>query len=87
MACITLSSYPTGNKQKLDFAPGTEDYHAVHKKYYSTGNTSYYDLFLFDLDGNLIYYVDKKMDYATNFAAQFCMRPFAMMSGTMIASG
>ena len=29
----------------------------------------YYDIFLFDLDGNLIYSVFKELDYATNFVS------------------
>ena len=67
MSCITLDYYPTGNKQMPDSVPGS-DYYAVHNKYHpiliALQNHSYYDFFLIDLDGNLIYSVNKKMDYA-----------------------
>jgi len=66
------ASYITEQKDFLDFAEGDELYHSVHKVYHPTFRSllyarSYYDIFLFDLNGNLIYSVFKERDFATNF--------------------
>merc|ERR1719371_86131 len=71
---ITLNPHPLGEKDKLDKADGNEQYHAVHLKYHPKYRTilydrNYYDIFMFDVQGNLIYSVYKELDYATNFAA------------------
>ncbi len=69
---ITNNRFPVGEKDKLDKAEdgsawsdahGT--YHVGFRSFQSLGG--YYDLFLFDLDGNLIYSVFKEADFATNF--------------------
>lgn len=70
-AYIDENPNPTGQKEKLDRAAGDEDYHTSHEKYHPWFRTflqqrGYYDIFLFDLDGNLIYTVFKELDYATN---------------------
>lgn len=62
---------PTGQKENLDYAPDGSSYSAVHKKYHKwfrhfLRERGYYDIFLFDLDGNLLYTVFKELDYATN---------------------
>lgn len=72
-AYITDNPNALGEKEKLDFAPAQNDYNQVHKKYhprlrdflYARG---YYDIFLFNLQGDLIYTVFKELDYATNLA-------------------
>lgn len=74
VAYITLNPHPAGSKDALDVAPGPEAYHAVHQQYHPIYRSilyerNYYDIFMFDLDGNLIYSVYKELDYATNFAA------------------
>jgi hypothetical protein len=74
IAYITLNPHPAGQKEKLDYAPGSEDYHAVHKQYHAKYRTileerAYYDIFILDLEGNCIYSVYKELDFATNFKA------------------
>ncbi len=68
---IENNPHPLGEKHLLDAAEGTEDYHQVHAKYHPWLRTflierGYYDIFLFDLNGNLIYTVFKELDFATN---------------------
>ncbi|CAK9033609.1 unnamed protein product, partial [Durusdinium trenchii] len=63
-----------GSKDNLDFAQGDEYYHQAHKQFHPTYRAilyerNYYDIFIFDLQGNLIYSVYKELDYATNFLA------------------
>lgn len=74
VAYVTLNPHPTGEKDKLDAADGEEEYHKVHQKFHplyrdTLYKRDYYDIFMFDLQGNLIYSVYKELDYATNFAA------------------
>merc|ERR1719502_151 len=62
---------PAGSKDILDYAPGDEAYHATHKQYHTIYRKTlyernYYDIFIFDLEGNCIYTVYKELDYATN---------------------
>lgn len=64
--------FTVGEKQKLDKAE-TDDsaYGLVHNAYHPwfrefTQEKGYYDLFLFDTEGNLVYSVFKELDYATN---------------------
>lgn len=69
---ITDNPHPTGQKEKLDAAADGSEYSRVHAKYHPFLRTflrdrGYYDLFLFDLQGNLVYSVYKELDYATNF--------------------
>ena len=70
-AYITDNPHPLGEKEKLDAAPTGTTYDAVHGRYHSWFRTllrerQYYDIFLFDMSGNLIYSVFKELDYATN---------------------
>lgn len=70
-AYITDNPNPTGQKENLDMAETGSVYDAVHSKYHPWFRTflrqrDYYDIFLFDLKGNLIYSVFKELDYATN---------------------
>lgn len=72
-AYITDNLNKLGEKEKLDFASNGTQYDKIHKKYhlrmrdflYARG---YYDIFLFNVDGDLIYTVFKELDYATNLA-------------------
>jgi len=66
--------YFTDAREKLDVAAGSEQYHVVHQKWHpkyrqTLYDRKYYDIFMFDLRGNLIYSVYQESDYATNFAA------------------
>lgn len=68
---INDNPFPTGEKEKLDFANDGSFYSEAHKKYHPwirsfLNERGYYDIFLFDLKGNLIYTVFKELDYATN---------------------
>ncbi len=63
-----------GEKEKLDFATAENSYNAAHKKYHPSirnflQERGYYDIFLFNLNGDLIYTVFKELDYATNLAS------------------
>ena len=68
---ITKNPHPTGQKEKLDYAKDGSDYSKAHKKYHPWFRSllqerGYYDVFLIDMKGNLIYSVFKELDYATN---------------------
>ena len=70
-AYINNNPNPTGQKERLDFAEGDLTYHQLHKKYHPYFRTvlqqnQYYDMFLFDKNGNLVYTVFKELDFATN---------------------
>ncbi len=62
---------PIGAKENLDAASDGSSYSAVHATYHGyfrelLRRNEYYDVFLFDRDGNLIYSVFKELDFATN---------------------
>ncbi|WP_346914586.1 methyl-accepting chemotaxis protein [uncultured Roseibium sp.] len=64
--------YPAGEKQKLDKAQTGSAYDDAHAKFHPwfrqfQEEQGYYDVFLFDTEGNLLYSVTKEPDYATNF--------------------
>jgi len=70
-AYIDKNSFPTGEKEKLDFGGDGSLYSDVHKEFHPwlrkmLYTREYYDIFLFDMNGNLIYSVFKELDYATN---------------------
>ncbi|MCV6603180.1 MAG: methyl-accepting chemotaxis protein, partial [Cohaesibacter sp.] len=72
-AYIHDNPHPTGNKDKLVQA-GQSSYDIAHGHYHPWFHTlmserSYYDIFLIDMDGNLIYSVFKEADYATNLTS------------------
>lgn len=61
-----------GSKHLLDAAPGGTEYDKTHAKYHEIFRgqliqRGYYDIFLFDDQGDLVYTVFKELDYATNF--------------------
>lgn len=68
---ITGNPNPTGKKDELDYAADGSSYSAAHAKYHPwfrqfLRQRGYYDVFLFDTSGNLVYTVFKELDYATN---------------------
>ncbi|WP_281683708.1 methyl-accepting chemotaxis protein [Thalassobaculum salexigens] len=71
-AYITDNPNPTGSKEELDRADGPEGYHETHAHFHPWYRSflrakGFYDIFLFDTNGNLVYTVFKELDYATNF--------------------
>lgn len=68
---IVENPHPTGSKEELDAANDGSSYSAAHKKYHPwfrhfLRQKDYYDIFLFNTNGDLIYSVFKELDYATN---------------------
>ena len=68
---IEENPHPTGQKENLDRADDDSTYSDVHARYHPwfrdfLRERGYYDIFLFDVDGNLIYTVFKELDFATN---------------------
>lgn len=71
-AYITDNPYPTGEKEKYERAFGENPYHQAHQKHHNHFREflrirGYYDIFIFNLEGDLVYSVFKEYDYATNF--------------------
>jgi methyl-accepting chemotaxis protein len=68
---ITANPNPLGEKEKLDYAADGSEYSAVHRKHHPffrnfLQERGYYDIFLFNTKGELVYTVFKELDYATN---------------------
>ncbi|MAK61742.1 MAG: methyl-accepting chemotaxis protein [Ponticaulis sp.] len=68
---ITANPNPLGEKHKLDFASDGSAYSEAHAKHHQWFREflearGYYDIFLFSLEGDLVYTVFKELDYATN---------------------
>ena len=64
---------PVGQKDELDKADDGSKWSAAHEKYHAglrkfQRAREYYDLFLFDLNGDLVYSVFKEDDFALNFS-------------------
>ncbi|MCB1517036.1 MAG: PAS domain S-box protein [Hyphomicrobiaceae bacterium] len=64
---------PLGEKHLLDAADNPILYNTVHRKLHPSFRTQleqhdYYDMFLFNTAGDLVYTVFKERDFATNFA-------------------
>jgi len=71
-AYIDENPHPIGEKHLLKSANTGSHYDKVHKRYHEwftnlMTRRGYYDIFLFNDDGNLVYSVFKEADYATNF--------------------
>ncbi|MEB3311474.1 MAG: adenylate/guanylate cyclase domain-containing protein [Snowella sp.] len=69
---IAANPNPVGKKQQLNVAPDGSDYSRVHQRYHNIFRNiiekfGYYDMFLLDTQGNLVYTVFKETDFATNF--------------------
>lgn len=70
-AYIKDNPHPLGEKEKLDRANNGLEYDNIHAKHHPwfrklLQERGYYDIFLFNLQGDLIYSVYKELDYATN---------------------
>ncbi len=70
-AYITKNPHPTGQKDKLDKASTGSSYDEVHGTYHPwyrdlLEQNGFYDVFIIDREGNLVYSVFKELDYATN---------------------
>ena len=68
---IADNANPVGSKHRLDVAPGVATYNAVHARFHPVfrqflESFGFYDIFICDLDGNVVYTVFKEADYATN---------------------
>ncbi len=71
-AYITNNPHPAGEKELLDQATESLPYHFQHGSFHpffrQTKNVDgYYDIFLFNRDGDMLYSVVKETDFATNF--------------------
>ena len=71
-AYLDASPYPVGERHKLNSSGKHPFYDGVHAEYHPYFRSvlearGYYDIFLFDAAGNLVYSVFKEPDFATNF--------------------
>lgn len=70
-AFIAANQHPLGEKHLLDMPLAESDYGKAHATYQPAfrsfvAQAGYYDVFLVDLDGNIVYSVFKELDYATS---------------------
>ncbi len=70
-AFIVENPFENSFKVDLEKTPNAEGYSDVHQKYHADfrellKDFSFYDLFLVDLDGNVVYSVVKELDFAVN---------------------
>ena len=68
---ISDNANAAGEKHKLDYAPDGSTYSQFHKKYHPwfrqlMESRGYYDVFLLNEDGDVVYSVYKEADFATN---------------------
>jgi len=68
---VDENEFPVGEKDKLVSADTGSSYGFIHAVYHPTFDAlqdemKYYDVFLFDTEGNLVYSVFKENDFATN---------------------
>jgi methyl-accepting chemotaxis protein len=68
---IAENPHPTGQKEAFDSASDGSLYSAYHQRFHPWFRSflrerGYYDIFLFDPEGNLVYTVFKELDFATN---------------------
>jgi len=68
---IEDNPYEAGEKELMDMAMEGDGYDIAHSTYHGRfrehlTSRGYYDIFLFDTEGNLVYSVLKEPDYATN---------------------
>ncbi|MEM9625708.1 MAG: methyl-accepting chemotaxis protein [Pseudomonadota bacterium] len=71
---IEENPHPTGQKENLDVASDGSDYSKAHAEYHPwfrqvLRERGYYDIFIFDNEGNLVYTVFKELDFATNLVS------------------
>lgn len=72
IANMDNTAFEVGNKLSLDRAAQDVAYNTAHEQYHPQirrflESFAYYDIFLFDTKGNLVYSVYKETDFATNF--------------------
>jgi hypothetical protein len=70
-AYVDTSPCPAGSKESLDFAPGREKYHSVHRQYHAyfrdlVQSKGYYDLLFIDRNGECIYTTCKQAEFGTS---------------------
>jgi methyl-accepting chemotaxis protein len=72
---LYINSNPNelGQKHKLDFAPDGSPYSQLHAQYHPWLRTfleskGYYDIFIINKQGDVVYTVFKELDFATNLA-------------------
>lgn len=68
---ISNNAYPTGEKQLLLKSNDNSSYSAIHSKYHPVFKSyldkiGFYDLFLIDTTGHIVYTVHKEIDFATS---------------------
>jgi len=73
-AYIAENPNPLGQKHLLEAAGTGTEYDAVHARYHPwfrafLTERGYYDIFLFNMEGDLVYTVFKEEDFATGFGA------------------
>ncbi|WP_421852366.1 methyl-accepting chemotaxis protein [Oricola sp.] len=71
---ITENPHPTGEKHVLDAADNGDTYDTAHAQYHPRMRKllethGFYDIFLFNTEGDLIYTVFKELDFATNLVS------------------
>lgn len=71
---ITNNPNPVGKRMELDSASTPSPYNDQHAQFHPTFRKwaqlhGYYDSFLIDLDGNVIFSVDKESDFASNLVS------------------
>ncbi|MDJ0638252.1 MAG: cache and HAMP domain-containing protein, partial [Paracoccaceae bacterium] len=70
-AYIIENAFPIGKKDQLAGSDANTTYDFVHRRFHPMFSTlknsmGYYDVLLFDTEGNLVYSVYKELDFATN---------------------
>jgi len=70
-AYVDESPHPVGERQLLDFADDGSKYSAMHKRLHPTlrkylNSRGYYDIFLINPEGDIVYTVFKETDFQTN---------------------
>ena len=88
---IDENEYPTGEKDRLVKADTGSSYGFIHALYHPTFDSlqnemGYYDVFLFDTNGNLVYSVFKETDYATNMIDGPSRKPIAPPPNSRLAN-
>jgi class 3 adenylate cyclase len=68
---LAVNANPIGKKDALDRAQDDSNYSQIHSRYHPIfrniiNKFGYYDLFLIDPDGNIVYTVYKETDFASN---------------------
>lgn len=90
---INSNPFPTGQKEKLDYAKDGSVYSSVHAEYHPwfrkvLQSRDYYDIFLVDVDGNVVYTVYKELDYATSLTSgEYRSSDLAVVANKMTSNG